>query len=63
MSPTVWGTRGVLSGWAVDEALCVELTGYLRRFLAFTGGKQVSVEHVECCARRGEHCVFEFRYR
>ena len=62
VSPVIGGMRCVLSGWAVDEALCVELTGYLGRLLECTGGKQPSVEHAECRARRQARCVFDFRY-
>jgi hypothetical protein len=56
------GMLGVLSDWAVDEALCVELVGYLVRLLEFTGGKNVRVTHAECRAREAANCVFEFRW-
>lgn len=56
------GVRGVLDGWAVDEALCVELSGYLVRLVEFTGGKNVTVDHSECRARGCNHCVFQFHW-
>ena len=56
------GMLGDLSGWAVDEALCVELVGYLVRLLEFTGGKNVRVSHAECRARGAPSCVFEFQW-
>lgn len=54
------GMRATLDGWAVDDALCAELTGYLGKLIEFTGGRQVSVDHKECRARRAPACVFEF---
>ncbi|HMI88527.1 MAG TPA: 4-vinyl reductase [Polyangiaceae bacterium] len=56
------GMQGVLSGWAVDEALCIELAGYLVRLVEFTGGRNVRVLHTECRARGGPDCVFDFRW-
>jgi hypothetical protein len=56
------GMRGVLTGWEVDEALCVELSGYLVRLVEFTGGTNVTVDHVECRDRRHAACIFDFRW-
>jgi len=56
------GVLGVLSDWAIDEALCIELVGYLSRVLEFTGGKNVRVTHAECRARGAANCAFEFRW-
>ena len=62
VNPLPKGMQGILSDWAVDEALCVELSGYLVRLVEFTGGKNVRVMHSECRARQAESCVFEFRW-
>lgn len=56
------GMKGILTDWAVDLALCTELSGYLARLLEFTGGRNVAVEHPVCRARDGENCTFKFRW-
>lgn len=56
------GIRATLSGWAADQALCVERIGYLRRLLEFTGGRNVSVSHEQCRAEGQRACVFTCRW-
>lgn len=56
------GVDATLVGWAVDEALCEELAGYLVRLVQFTGGKTVAVHHQECRAKGYVRCVFEYRF-
>jgi len=56
------GVDATLTDWAVDEALCEELAGYLVRLVQFTGGKTVAVHHKVCRAKGYKHCVFEYRY-
>ena len=62
VTSTPKGMQGTLSDWAVDEALCVELGGYLVRLVEFTGGKNARVTHTECRARGAANCVFDFRW-
>jgi hypothetical protein len=57
------GVDCTLTGWAVDEALCQELAGYLVRLMEFTGGKDVRVLHPVCRATGGDSCVFHYRWR
>jgi predicted hydrocarbon binding protein len=57
------GVDATLTGWAVDQALCQELAGYLVRLMEFTGGKDVRVLHPTCRARGSEKCVFQYRWR
>lgn len=56
------GMDATLCDWVVDEALCVELAGYLKRLVEFTGGRYVSVGHDECRARGAERCIFRYRW-
>jgi len=56
------GMDAALSDWVVDEALCIELAGYLKRLVEFTGGRNVSVGHDECRARGASRCVFRYRW-
>jgi hypothetical protein len=57
------GVDGTLTGWAVDEALCQELSGYLIRLMELTGGKDVRVLHGSCRARGSDKCIFQYRWR
>ena len=57
------GIRAILSGWEQDEALCLEMGGYLIRVLEFTGGKMAHFEHVECVSRGDKHCTFMLYWR
>ncbi|HVH47177.1 MAG TPA: V4R domain-containing protein [Labilithrix sp.] len=53
------GLTGVLSDWGyVDEALCVELVGYMGRCLELVGAKNVVMEHPRCRARGDKECRF-----
>jgi tRNA A-37 threonylcarbamoyl transferase component Bud32 len=52
-----------LQGWAVDAALCAEMTGYLVRLFEFAGGNEVTCQHVRCRARGHEHCDYDIRWR
>lgn len=56
------GVNATLRGWAVDAALCRELSGYLVKVVEFTGGRNVSVEHDTCRALGDSQCVFEYRW-
>lgn len=56
------GVNATLQGWAVDAALCRELSGYLVKVVEFTGGRNVSVEHNTCRALGDSRCVFEYRW-
>jgi hypothetical protein len=56
------GVDATLTGWAVDEALCEELAGYLVRLVQFTGGRTVAVHHDICRAKGHPRCVFEYRF-
>lgn len=56
------GVDATLVGWAVDAALCRELSGYLVKVVEFTGGRNVSVEHNTCRALGDARCVFEYRW-
>lgn len=56
------GVDATLTEWAVDEALCEELAGYLVRLVQFTGGKSVAVHHKTCRAKGHNRCVFEYRF-
>lgn len=56
------GVDATLTGWAVDLALCVELSGYLARLLELTGGRDVRVNHQRCRAKGHETCLFEMRF-
>lgn len=57
------GVDATLTGWAIDHALCRELTGYLIRLVQFTGGKDVRVLHPQCRAMGDPRCVFQYRWR
>jgi hypothetical protein len=57
------GVDATLTGWAVDVALCSELSGYLVKLVEFTGGKDVRVLHSTCRAKGGDKCVFQYRWR
>ena len=57
------GIRAVLTGWEVDQALCIEMGGYLIRVIEFTGGRQAFFEHTECRAIAGSRCTFMLRWR
>lgn len=57
------GMDGRLDGWAVDLALCTELSGYLVRMVEFTGGKQVTVDHPECRGTGAASCLYQFRWQ
>ncbi len=56
------GMDSELLDWEVDEALCVELSGYLERLIEYTGGKNVTVKHPACRARGGSTCLFTIRW-
>ena len=56
------GVNATLQGWAVDAALCRELSGYLVKVVEFTGGRNVSVEHNTCRALGDGRCMFEYRW-
>lgn len=56
------GVDATLTDWAVDEALCEELAGYLVRLVQFTGGRTVAVHHQICRAKGHNRCVFEYRF-
>jgi hypothetical protein len=57
-SPIDNGIRAVLKGWEADEALCLELAGYLSRVIEYTGGTRVSFTHPECRARGQDVCTY-----
>jgi predicted hydrocarbon binding protein len=58
------GCTGTLSGWAVDDALCSELSGYLAGLLSHgNGGESVRVMHPRCRARGAFECVFVSNWR
>jgi hypothetical protein len=57
------GVDATLTGWAVDQALCQELAGYLIRLMEFAGGKDVRVLHASCRATGADNCVFQYRWR
>ena len=63
MTPVASGIDGDLRGWAVDEALYLELSGYLARLLEYAGGKDVVVTHSKCRSRGHDVCRFENRWR
>jgi serine/threonine protein kinase len=52
-----------LRGWAVDAALCAEMTGYLTRLFEFAGGTEVTCRHVRCRALGEQHCEYDIRWR
>lgn len=53
---------GKLEGWAKDQALCTELSGYLERIVEFTGGQNVHVSHSSCRSTGADDCIFTFRW-
>lgn len=57
------GMDATLTDWAVDQALCQELAGYLVRLMELTGAKDVRVLHATCRAKGSEKCVFQYRWR
>jgi len=58
------GVTAVLTGWGyVDEALCVQLTGYTTRALELAGAKNVVMDHARCRARGDKECRFRGTFR
>ncbi len=54
---------GTLDGWGVvDEALCLELTGYMPRIIELVGGNEPVLQHLHCRARGSSTCMFELRW-
>jgi hypothetical protein len=54
---------GTLEGWGVvDEALCLELTGYMPRVIELVGGKDAVMRHPRCRARGGAVCAFDLEW-
>jgi hypothetical protein len=54
---------GTLDGWGVvDEALCLELTGYMPRVIELVGGNEPLLQHPQCRARGHASCYFELRW-
>ncbi len=56
------GMEATLEGWEADEALCIELAGYLAKVIEFTGGKHVRVDHPACVCRGYPGCTFMLRW-
>lgn len=58
------GYQGTLRGWgAADDALCMELVGYLTRVIELAGAKDVRLRHSECRARGAAVCVFDGHWK
>jgi hypothetical protein len=53
---------GHLDGWAVDEALCLELTAYLERAFELAGARGLRFQHPACRARGDGRCTFTARW-
>ena len=55
---------GTLENWGlVDEALCVELTGYMPRVIELVGGRNARMVHPRCRARGSHTCYFELGWQ
>ena len=57
------GMDSTLTGWGADRALCLELTGYVKRLLELTGAHDVAVRHDQCRGLGHGNCVFNVRWR
>jgi hypothetical protein len=58
-----YAVSGTLDGWGVvDEALCLELTGYLPRVMELAGAKRALIEHRACRARGARDCFFSLTW-
>lgn len=57
------GVDATLTGWAVDEALCKELAGYLEKLLLCAGAKTPHVGHSDCRALGSPACIFKYRWK
>jgi hypothetical protein len=55
--------QGVLEGWADDEVLCRELSGYMARAIELVGGKGVVIAHPSCRGRGDPMCQFMLTWR
>ena len=54
---------GTLAGWGVvDEALCVELTGYMPRVVELAGARSAQMAHPSCRARGDQSCDFRLSW-
>ncbi len=54
---------GTLEDWGVvDEALCLELTGYLPRVIELVGGRNAVMAHPRCRGRGHVSCVYELTW-
>src|SRR5262245_34535341 len=52
-----------LTGWAVDEALCNELGGYLNRIVQLTVTSPVRMTHEQCRAKGDNCCAYRFVWK
>jgi hypothetical protein len=54
---------GVLEDFGiVDEAICLELTGYVSRVMEFAGASNARMTHPECRARGAASCRFQLSW-
>ncbi len=57
------GIDTILDDWGTDEALCLELVGYVVRLIEFKGGKAVHARHPECRGRGDSRCLSQYRWK
>jgi hypothetical protein len=55
--------NGTLLGWGVvDEALCIELMGYMPRVVELAGARSAQIAHPSCRGRGDQSCDFRLSW-